>query len=159
MSRLGGIGLAGMWGMILWSSAAPAVEFLTVGGQGRSWEEAAGSAPVIDFNSQPGWILPSSIGEATNVARETLARGGSVSSPNAQTVLRLGKEALNERLNSMVDGNHETAFEAKNVAATGILLIIDLGVRFGVDQIHFFPRPAYHTDFLKGYVLSVNDGV
>jgi len=150
--------LAGLCGVLLWSSAAPAVDIFVVGGQGQSWQEAAGSAPVIDFASQPGWILPSSIGEVTNVARETYERGGRVTSPNAQTVLRLGKEAMEARLRSMVDGDHQTAFEAKNVAATGILLVIDLGARFGVDQIRFFPRPDYHTDFMKGYVLSVNDG-
>lgn len=159
MSRIGSIGLAGLCGAILWSSATPAAEFFSVGGQGQDWEEAAGSAPVIDFGSRPGWILPSSIGEGTNVARDTYARGGLLTSPNAQTVLRLSKDDLKKKLDSMIDGDHQTAFEAKNVAATGILLVIDLGARFGVDQIRFFPRPAFHADFMKGYVLSVNDGL
>ncbi len=159
MSRIGSIGLFGLCGAILCSSATAAVEFFTVGGQGRDWERAASSAPVIDFAGKPGWILPSSIGEGTNVATAIYARGGLVTSPNAQTVLRLGKADLKLKLDSMIDGNHETAFEAKNVAATGILLIIDLGARFGVDHIRFFPRPEFHADFMKGYVLSVNDGV
>jgi hypothetical protein len=159
MNAFSSLGLAGCCGALLWAAAAPAAEFFAVGGRARTWEAATGSAPVIDFSTRPGWILPSSIGEGTNVARDTYARGGLLTSPNAQTVLRLGKEALNERLASMVDGDHQTAFEAKNVAATGILLIIDLGARFGVDQIRFFPRPEYHADFMKGYVLSLNDGV
>lgn len=159
MSRIGNIGLAGLCGAVLWASATPAAEYFVVGGQARTWEAAAGSAPVVDFSSRPGWILPSSIGEGTNVALDTYARGGLVTSPNAQTVLRLGKEDLKKKLDSMIDGDHQTAFEAKNVAATGILLIVDLGARFGVDQIRFFPRPVFHADFMKGYVLSVNDGL
>lgn len=161
MSRVSRMGMAGLCGVGLWAGAATAVELFVVGGQGKGqdWEAAASTAPVIDFRSQPGWILPSSVAEGANVAPATYDRGGLVTSPNAQTVLRLGKEELDKRLRSMIDGNHQTAFEAKNVAATGILLVLDLGARFGVDQIRFFPRPEFRTDFMKGYVLSVNDGL
>lgn len=159
MSRISRIGLAGWFGAMLWSSAAPAVEQFVVGGQERDWETAAGSAPVIDYRTQPGWILPSSVGEGTNVTKDIYARGGLVTSPNAQTVLRLSKDILKKKLDSMIDGDHQTAFEAKNVAATGILVVLDLGARFGVNQIRFFPRSDYRADFMKGYVLSVNDGV
>lgn len=159
MSRISRIGLAGLCAAMLWSSAAPAVESFVVGGAERDWESAAGSAPVIDYRARTGWILPSSVGEGTNVAKDTYARGGLVTSPNAQTVLRLSKDELKKKLDSMIDGDHQNAFEAKNVAATGILLVFDLGARFGVNQIRFFPRPTFRADFMKGYVLSVNDGI
>ena len=152
-------------GALLWlmplNPVAAATEIFVVGGEGSGlrWEEAAGSAPVIDFAARPGWILPGNVAPNTNIALETYGRGGRVTSPNAHTVLRLNREALGDILRNIVDGDNQTAFEVKNVAATGILLVIDLGARFGVNHIRFFPRPSFPDDFLKGYVLSINDGV
>ena len=144
----------------LLAAAAPATENIVVGGNGSgaTWQEAAAAAPVIDFNTRVGWIQPRSVEENTNIATGILERGGRVTSPNAQAVLRLTSNVLKERLHSMVDGDPNTAFEAKDVAATGILLVVDLGARFGVNHIRFFPRQAFKSDFMKGYVLSINDG-
>ena len=55
-------------------------------------------------------------------------------SPNAQAVLRLNRDAVQQGLNSMVDGDSQTAFEVKNVLAVGVLLILDLGARFGIPE-------------------------
>ena len=144
----------------LLAAAAPATENIVVGGNGSgaTWQEAAAAAPVIDFNTRAGWIQPRSVEENANIATGILERGGRVTSPNAQAVLRLTSDVLKERLHSMVDGDPNTAFEAKDVVATGILLVVDLGARFGVNHIRFFPRQAFKSDFMKGYVLSINDG-
>ncbi|MDE2733467.1 MAG: discoidin domain-containing protein, partial [Gemmatimonadota bacterium] len=144
----------------LLAAAALATENIVVGGDGSgaTWQEAAADAPVIDFSSRAGWIQPRSVEENTNIATGILERGGRVTSPNAQAVLRLTSNVLEERLHSMVDGDPNTAFEAKDVVATGILLVVDLGARFGVNHIRFFPRQAFKSDFMKGYVLSTNDG-
>ena len=144
----------------LLAMAALATENIVVGGDGSgaTWQEAAAAAPVIDFNTRAGWIQPRSVEENTNIATGILERGGRVTSPNAQAVLRLTSNVLEERLHSMVDGDPNTAFEAKDVVATGILLVVDLGARFGVNHIRFFPRQAFKSDFMKGYVLSINDG-
>lgn len=144
----------------LLAAAAPATENIVVGGDGggTTWQAAAADAPVIDFSTRAGWIQPRSVEENTNIATGILERGGRVTSPNAQAVLRLTSNVLKERLHSMVDGDPNTAFEAKDVAATGILLVVDLGARFGVNHIRFFPRQAFKSDFMKGYVLSINDG-
>ena len=144
----------------LLATAALATENIVVGGDGSgtTWQEAAASAPVIDFSTRAGWIQPRSVEENTNIATGLLERGGRVTSPNAQAVLRLTSDVLKERLHSMVDGDPSTAFEAKDVVATGILLVVDLGARFGVNHIRFFPRQAFKSDFMKGYVLSINDG-
>ena len=144
----------------LLAAAALATENIVVGGDGSgtTWQEAAASAPVIDFSTRAGWIQPRSVEENTNIATGILERGGRVTSPNAQAVLRLTSDVLKERLHSMVDGDPSTAFEAKDVVATGILLVVDLGARFGVNHIRFFPRQAFKSDFMKGYVLSINDG-
>ena len=140
--------------------AALATENIVVGGDGNgtTWQAAAAVAPVIDFSTRAGWIQPRSVAENTNISAGLLDRGGRVTSPNAQAVLRLTSDVLEERLHSMVDGDPNTAFEAKDVVATGILLVVDLGARFGVNHIRFFPRQAFKSDFMKGYVLSVNDG-
>jgi hypothetical protein len=82
-----------------------------------------------------------------------------VTSPNGQAVLRVDKETLAASLESMVDGNHQTAFEVKNINASGILVILDLGARFGVNHIRFFPRSSFPDDFMRGYALSINDGI
>lgn len=144
----------------LLATAALATENIVVGGDGSgaTWQEAAADAPVIDFSTRVGWIQPRSVEENTNIATGILERGGRVTSPNAQAVLRLTSDVLKERLHSMVDGDPNTAFEAKDVVATGILLVVDLGARFGVNHIRFFPRQAFKSDFMKGYVLSINDG-
>ena len=144
----------------LLAAAALATENIVVGGDGSgtTWQEAAAAAPVIDFSTRAGWIQPRSVEENTNIATGLLERGGRVTSPNAQAVLRLTSDVLKERLHSMVDGDPSTAFEAKDVVATGILLVVDLGARFGVNHIRFFPRQAFKSDFMKGYVLSINDG-
>lgn len=144
----------------LLAAAALATENIVVGGDGSgaTWQEAAAAAPVIDFSTRAGWIQPRSVEENANIATGILERGGRVTSPNAQAVLRLTSNVLEERLHSMVDGDPNTAFEAKDVVATGILLVVDLGARFGVNHIRFFPRQAFKSDFMKGYVLSINDG-
>ena len=144
----------------LLAAAALATENIVVGGDGSgaTWQEAAAVAPVIDFSTRAGWIQPRSVAENTNIVTGILERGGRVTSPNAQAVLRLTSNVLEERLHSMVDGDPSTAFEAKDVVATGILLVVDLGARFGVNHIRFFPRQAFKSDFMKGYVLSTNDG-
>ena len=57
----------------------------------------------------------------------------------------------------MVDGRN-TAFEIKIPKATGIILRFDLGERFGVNRIRFFPREEFEEFFLKGYLVRLNDG-
>ena len=51
-----------------------------------------------------------------------------------------------------------TAFEIKIPSATGIILRFDLGERFGVNRIRFFPRAGFEEFFLKGYLVRLNDG-
>jgi len=150
--------LALLW-LVLAAAAAQAVEIRVIGGSEENWEATAESAPIIDFTTRPGWIRPSFVDTTTNIAQGTLARGGRVASPNALAVLRQDKETLAAGLESMVDGDHQTAFEVKNINASGILVIFDLGARFGVNHIRFFPRTSFPDDFMRGYALSINDGI
>ena len=138
-----------------------ATETIVIGGEttGLSWEDAAEFAPVIDFDSRPGWIQPNNVSEDVNIA----LRNSRAWRANNFTQRSSGSASQFRCASSAIGKHHRwqpcMAFEAKNVAATGILLVIDLGARFGVDLIRFFPRETYQTDFMKGYVLSTNDGV
>lgn len=138
-----------------------ATESWVIGGgtDGATWNESAVSAPIIDFTSRVGWIMPSFVDTTTNIVFGMLERGGKVASPNAQAVLRVTSETLSTNLGSMLDGNHQTAFEVKNISASGLLMVFDLGARFGVNHIRFFPRTSYPDDFMRGYALSINDGI
>ena len=62
--------------VLLWlalATAGQAVEMRVIGGGagGADWEESAAAAPIIDFTSRPGWILPSFVDTTTNIARES----------------------------------------------------------------------------------------
>ena len=151
------------------------------GASGSSWQDGggqiqaifptgaraveSGNTPggVIDFDPEgrPGWIFPQNVVEGTNLALGILGRGGSVTSP---TVLEAGIES---QLETMIDGDGETALERKNVAVIrGMAMDFDLGARFGVNRVQFFPRnghpdfPAdpFQEDFIRGYELFFNDG-
>ena len=99
---------------------------------------------LIDFSTRAGWIQPRSVAENTNIATGILERGGRVTSPNAQAVLRLTSNVLEERLHSMVDGDPNTVLKLRTWWP--ILLVIDLGARFGVNHIRFFPaKPSKAT--------------
>ena len=118
---------------------------------------------MIDFDpgDREGWIFPQNVVEGTNLALGILGRGGSVTSP---TVLEAGIES---QLETMIDGDGATALERKNVAVIrGMAMDFDLGARFGVNRVQFFPRnghpdfPAdpFQEDFIRGYELFFNDG-
>ena len=128
---------------------------------------------LIDFDHPnfPGSLVPRQLREGENIAPGALAQGGSIQSP---TVLdftddfRIGdlQKALEELLIDDVDGEI-LAFERKNFNALGTLVITDLGTRFGVSRIRFYPRNTVHRspstpfqdDFLRAFELFVNDGL
>jgi hypothetical protein len=135
---------------------------------------------LIEFDSPewPGGLLPLRFSDGENIAPATLERGGSIKAPNVldfgrsisvgsadvfdENDLRLSLEEI------LLDdaGGELKAFQRKNFNAFGILLFIDLGGRFGVDRIRFYPRntihtaPAtpFHNDFLRSFELFTNDG-
>ena len=77
-----------------------------------------------------------------------------------------------ESLAAIIDEDAETAFRRKAsaagevVIARGIIMDLDLGARFGVNRIRFFPRNTvraneefkFENDFMRGYSLELNDG-
>ena len=167
------------------------LETKTVGEDKDSWETGGGGiAPewtedylstevgntpggVVDFDVNPGWIVPKQTDPTVNIALGTLERGGKVISPNAS-------QSDKTDWQMMVDGDSTTAFTRKDTPAVkvnplGVLINLDLGARFGVNRIRFFPRNAgvtgtydpsvptspenpFHNDFMRSYELYLNDG-
>lgn len=136
---------------------------------------------LIEFESSvfPRGILPLRIEDGENIAGSTIARGGTIEAPNVFDFGRqIGvasaaifdrndlREALEELLTSE-EGGEKDAFERKNYNALGTLVILNLGGRFGVSRIRFYPRntvqasPAtpFQSDFLRAFELYVNDGI
>lgn len=123
---------------------------------------------AIDFNSLSGSILPAFVDTAKNLSLGALARGGSIKAPN---VLEQSRTELQVTLGSIIDASPGQAFERKStdrqqVNPNGIFIVLDLGGRFGVNRIRFYPRNTilespgtpFHFDFLRGYQLRINDG-
>ena len=142
-------------------AAAPAAgEWVVIGGHGpgsRPWSESGSVVSVIDFDTNPGFIQPSRHGPEDNIALGLLDRGGAITSPNARVVLETSQSDLDGLLARMVDGGSE-AFEIPSPQTRGIIFRVDLGQRFGINRIRFYPRQGSEEQFLRGYRISLNDG-
>ncbi len=132
-------------------------------------EADTGNTPggIVDFAARQGWLFPTSADVTENIALRLLDRGGVVTAPNLF-------EDLEAELQKMIDNNGNTAFtrkstETRRVNALGVTIQFDLGARFGVSRLKFFPRNAdkdnfpaadfpFEDDFLRGYELLLNDG-
>ena len=149
-----------MWLLFFTSTGKAHGEVVIVGGgPGTSaWDGQYSEISVIDFETNPGQIQPIQNEPEDNIALKILERGGKVTSPNARIVLELSDAESIKLLNHMVSGDRSKAFEVKGVVAIGIIIDIDLGQRFAVNRLRFFPREGFENFFLKGYEISLNDG-
>ncbi len=125
---------------------------------------------VLDFdaNGRLGWLSPQQADETKNISLGMLSRGGGL---NAPTIF---SQEIKNSLLFMVDDDPTTAFERKTlrggtqVNSLGVIMDFDLGARFGVERIQFFPRNAhpdfldsdfpFQNDYLRGFELFLNDG-
>lgn len=161
---------------------ASAVDIFTVGGSERPWAEF-GTTPggVIDFvdrlgevqdvsgeqvfgevaDSLMGWIMPLRLRPDFNISLGIVERGGSITVPNLAQVNQ-------DELDGMLSSDPKVAFDRKFVEGrivinNGIKIRLDLGARFGVNRILFYPRHTplfpFGNDFLRGYELFLNDGL
>ena len=134
-----------------------------------------GNAPgdLIEFarDDFPHSILPLRIAEGVNVAVGTIERGGDIDSPNvfdfSGTFKPLDLEMMLKELLSDEPGGELLAFERKNQNSLGILVLLNLGARFGVERIRIYPRNTvvpspstpFQNDYLRAYELFTNDGL
>ena len=134
-----------------------------------------GNAPgdLVEFarSDFPRSILPLRIAEGDNVAIGTIERGGDIDSPNvfdfSGTFKPLDLEMMLKELLSDDPGGELLAFERKNQNSLGILVLLNLGARFGVERIRIYPRNTvvsspstpFQNDYLRAYELFTNDGL
>jgi hypothetical protein len=125
---------------------------------------------VIEFDARDrtGWLSPQQADETINIALGLLDRGGRLGAP---TIL---SKDIKAGLVFMVDNDPTTAFERKTarggaqVNSLGVIMDFDLGARFGVERIQFFPRNAhpdfvapdypFQSDFMRAFEVLLNDG-
>ena len=134
-----------------------------------------GNAPgdLVEFarDDFPHSILPLRIAEGDNVAVGTIERGGDIDSPNvfdfSGTFKPLDLKMMLKELLSDDPGGELLAFERKNQNSLGILVLLNLGARFGVERIRIYPRNTvvsspstpFQNDYLRAYELFTNDGL
>ncbi len=127
-----------------------------------------GNVLEFDADGRVGWMSPQRADETANIALGLLDRGGRLGAP---TIL---SQVIKDQLIFMIDDDPTTAFERKTargasqVNSLGVIMDFDLGARFGVERIQFFPRNAhpdflapdfpFQNDFLRGFELLLNDG-
>ena len=128
-----------------------------------------GNAPaeLIEFSSPSfrGSLLPRRVGAEQNLAAEVLDRGGSLRAPTVFDLTELQMSVIFEDM--LADSPTGQAFERKEADVLGTQLILDLGARFGVNRLRFFPRNTvfpspgtpFHNDFLKNFEIEINDGL
>jgi len=166
--------LIGQDGQISWSGRVADAEGIeTIRPEHRSFLDPnvteIGNAPadLIDFSSGdfPESILPRRVGLEQNLAAEALERGGSLRAPTVFDLTALQLSVIFEDM--LAEDPTGQAFERKEDDILGTQVILDLGARFGVNRLRFFPRntvfPApgtpFHNDFLKNFEVEVNDGL
>jgi len=137
-----------------------------------------GNLLEIDNPDPPLSIHPINIQECpegtcpeANIAGATLERGGRIQVPTFSTFsLQYKPSDFKDNLEEIISsqpGGEEGAIEFKSRNAFRQLIILDLGARFGVNRIRFYPRdtvqksPAtpFASDFLRAYQSFTNDGV
>lgn len=127
-----------------------------------SIQDEAGLPLFSEADSLTGWITPLRLLPDFNISRDLVARGGTVD------VNLPSDQVPEEQLLGILDGDHIVAFDRKFIVGrvvqnNGVVLSLDLGARFGVNRIIFYPRltPEYPFagQFLRAFELYVNDGL
>ncbi|NKB67737.1 MAG: hypothetical protein GKR89_11800 [Candidatus Latescibacteria bacterium] len=180
--------LLGLVGLMVQDLGAERRSIILGGDDGLEWANGGGtiaalvqtSPTEVESNNTPGnvlqfdaggrlgWLAPQQADESINIALGLLDRGGRL---NAPTIL---SQDIRDNLIFMVDNDPTTAFERKSVRggtqvnSLGVIMDFDLGARFGVERIQFFPRNAhpdfpapafpFQNDYMRGFELLLNDG-
>ncbi len=152
-----------------WASGGGAIAALIQTGPTQvERSNTPGNVLEFDADGRVGWLAPQQADETANIALGLLDRGGRLGAP---TIL---SQVIKDQLIFMIDDDPTTAFERKTarggsqVNSLGVIMDFDLGARFGVERIQFFPRNAhpdfpapnfpFQNDFLRGFELLLNDG-
>ena len=128
---------------------------------------APGQRVELDSEDFPGALHALEISEA-DITDGTVERGGEIGISGWTGAWQAGMTALDEawEILDRAEGDEKVALEVPE-NSFGLRIHVDLGGRFGVSRIRFYPRntiqPSPTTPFqdliLRHFVLNVNDGV
>ena len=160
---------------LLWVPQAYGLKVFSVGGRERVWVEwETTPGGFIDFvdrlggiqnavgeqvfvgvaDSLSGWLMPLRLNPDFTISLDVFERGGDIDVPN---LARSEKDP--EELVGVLNGDHRVAYDCKFVAGrivrnNGVAIRIDLGARFGMDRIVFYPSMTdlfpFSNEFMRG---------
>ena len=142
-----------------------------LGGEGLSWRDNELNSTAISFDT-PGAIQLVGFNPNDNIVRQlSWTEGFPQDFVSEAAEARVWDNVPFKQSNiPLVDGNPATSsdnrFKDFGVLQAGRAFFFDLGTRFPVNRLAFFPRPEggdsrgrpYSDDFIRGYKLQVNDG-
>ena len=143
-----------------------------LGDEGLSWRDNELNSTAISFDV-PGAIQLVGFNPSDNIVQQLNWSEGFPSNFIAEAAkARVWDNVPFKQSNiPLIDGDLATSSESRfkdfGVLQAGRTFFFDLGTRFPISRIAFFPRPEgtdrrgrpYADDFIRGYKLQVNDGV
>lgn len=159
---------------VAWLAAAAAGEVRQweLGGAGRSWKDDELNSTAISFDAA-GAIQLVGFNPSDNIVRQLRwTEGFPLDFVSEVAEARVWDNVPFKQTNApLVDGDVQTSSENRfkdfGVLQAGRAFFFDLGTRFPVNRISFFPRPEgadsrgrpFADDFIRGYKVQVSDGV
>lgn len=163
--------IAMFWIAVIPETAWTGVRQWKVGGDALSWKSQELASAAVDFNT-PGAIQIFGFKSRDNIAQRLVWKDGippdfvtERAEAHIWDNLTLKRSDL-----PIVDGEDTTStgdrFKTFGTSQRGTKFSFDLGARFPMSRIVFFPRQsgrdkqgrAYKDDFIRGYEVIINDG-
>ena len=140
-----------------WPQETDAREIYRLGGEEHPWDTSwnrTGSINLVDFSG--GRLQPVWVDSTENLSLDYKERGGSVR-------VRSATAWTGERILAVFDGDASTAlhqeFQARFAGTfSDNQPFIDLGGRFPVNRIRFYPRPTHPERFIDQFEVHISDG-
>lgn len=167
-----GLLVAAFWLAAIPESAWGELRWWKVGEGGLSWKSQEKSSSVLDF-SVPGAIQITGFDQGENLVQRLKWAEGfppDFISERAEAYI-WDNVPLKQPNLPIIDGDPSTStgdrFKAFGVSHAGTAFFLDLGARFPMNRIAFFPRQTgqdaegrlFRDDFARSYVVLVNDGL
>lgn len=166
--------IAIFWIAAISRTAWSEVRYWRIGADGLSWNSQEQSSTAIDFNV-PGAIQLVGFALNDNIVQrlkwvDGISPDFDFATEHAEAHIWDNQPLKGSNL-AIVDGDSATSTEGRfkrfGVSQTGTTFFFDLGTRFPVNRIVFFPRQIgqdaegrpFEEDFIQGYEILVNNGL
>jgi hypothetical protein len=165
------LGLLAFWLAATSGRAWGELKWWKVGEEGLSWKSQEKSSAVVDFSVSGAIQITGFDQEENLVQRLKWAEGFPPDFVSERAKAYIWDNVPFKQTNlPIVDGDPSTStgdrFKAFGVSQAGTSFFLDLGARFPMNHIAFFPRQSgqdiegrfFADDFIRGYEILVNDG-